>query len=150
MAKGLGGGFPIGGILGTAELFDTFNAGTHGTTFGGNPLAVAVAQTVIDHVFDNEFLNNVNEKSAYFIEKLKEAFPHEQGYTIQGKGLMLGLGLGGADVAPFVAALDEIGLLTVAAGPKVIRLLPPLTVSEQEIDEAVELLKSVILEKSMN
>ena len=56
MAKGLGGGFPIGGILGTAELFDTFSAGTHGTTFGGNPLAVAVAQTVVDHVFERGIL----------------------------------------------------------------------------------------------
>lgn len=143
MAKGLGGGFPIGGILGTAELFDTFNAGTHGTTFGGNPLAVAVAQTVIDYIFDEAFLNNVNEKSTYFVEKLKQAFPEEK-YTIQGKGLMLGLAIGGEDVAPYVSALDEAGLLTVSAGPKVLRLLPPLTVSEQEIDEAVAILKSVI------
>ncbi len=144
MAKGLGGGFPIGGILGTEELFETFNAGTHGTTFGGNPLAVAVAQTVIDQVFDESFLNNVKQKSTYLIEKLTEAFPQDK-YTIQGKGLMLGLGLGGEDVAPFVTALDGAGLLTVAAGPKVIRLLPPLTVSEKEIDEAVAILKSVIL-----
>lgn len=143
MAKGLGGGFPIGGILGTAEFFDTFSAGTHGTTFGGNPLAVAVAQTVIDYIFDEAFLQNVHDKSVYLVNKLKEAFPEEH-YTIQGKGLMLGLGLGGQEVAPFVTALDEAGLLTVAAGPKVIRLLPPLTVSEAEIDEAVALLKEVI------
>ena len=143
MAKGLGGGFAIGGILGTAELFDTFNAGTHGTTFGGNPLAVAVAQTVIDQIFDEAFLNNVKAKSIYFVNKLKEAFPEEK-YTIQGKGLMLGFGLGGEDVASYVTALDKAGMLTVAAGPKVIRLLPPLTVSEQEIDEAVAILKSVI------
>ena len=75
MAKGLGGGFPIGGILGTAELFNTFNAGTHGTTFGGNPLGVAVAQTVVDNVFQAEFLQNVQQKSAYLVGKLKEAFP---------------------------------------------------------------------------
>ena len=141
MAKGLGGGFPIGGILGTEELFNTFNAGTHGTTFGGNPLAVSVAQTVIDHIFNDEFLQSVKQKSSYFVNKLKEAFPN---YTVQGKGLMLGLGLGGEDVAPYVAALDKAGLLTVAAGPKVIRLLPPLTVSEQEIDEAVDILKGVL------
>ena len=143
MAKGLGGGFPIGGILAKAKFFDTFSAGTHGTTFGGNPLGVAVAQTVINHVFDEAFLQNVQQKSTYFVEKLQQAFPEEK-YTIQGKGLMLGLGLGGEDVAPYVTALDEVGLLTVAAGPKVIRLLPPLTVTEQEIDEAVEILKSVI------
>lgn len=147
MAKGLGGGFPIGGILGTAEIFDTFTAGTHGTTFGGNPLAVAVAQTVVDHVFDDAFLAGVQQKSAYLQEKLRAAFPNEK-YTIQGKGLMLGLGLGGEDVAPYIAKLDAAGLLTVGAGPKVIRLLPPLIVSEAEIDEAVAILKSVLLEQA--
>lgn len=149
MAKGLGGGFPIGGILGTANLFDTFSAGTHGTTFGGNPLGVAVAQTVLDTIFQPEFLANVQQKSTYFIQKLRVAFPDEK-YTIQGKGLMLGLGLGGEEVAPYVTKLDEAGLLTVAAGPKVIRLLPPLTVSEAEIDEAVEILKSVIKKKQLS
>lgn len=143
MAKGLGGGFPIGGILAKAKFFDTFSAGTHGTTFGGNPLGVAVAQTVIDHIFDEAFLHDVQHKSAYIVEKLQQAFP-EAKYTVQGKGLMLGLSLGGEDVAPYVTALDEAGLLTVAAGPKVIRLLPPLTVTEEEIDEAVEKLVEVI------
>ena len=149
MAKGLGGGFPIGGILGTEKLFNTFSAGTHGTTFGGNPLGVAVAQTVIDQIFNEDFLDNVKQKSAYFVNKLEEAFPEEK-YSVQGKGLMLGLSLGGEDVAPYVAALDEAGLLTVAAGPKVIRLLPPLTVSEQEIDEAVNLLKGVLKEEQVS
>lgn len=141
MAKGLGGGFPIGGILGTAELFDTFSAGTHGTTFGGNPLGVAVAQTVLDHVFNEEFLKGVQEKSAYLVAKIKESLPH---VNVYGKGLMLGIGWG-EDVAPYVTALDEAGLLTVAAGPQVIRLLPPLTVSTGEIDEAVSILKSVLV-----
>ncbi|MFY0743675.1 acetylornithine transaminase [Solibacillus silvestris] len=149
MAKGLGGGFPIGGILGIEKLFNTFSAGTHGTTFGGNPLGVAVAQTVIDQIFNDAFLDNVKQKSAYFVNKLEEAFPEEK-YSVQGKGLMLGLSLGGEDVAPYVAALDEAGLLTVAAGPKVIRLLPPLTVSEQEIDEAVNLLKGVLKEEQVS
>ena len=140
MAKGLGGGFPIGGILGTAELFDTFSAGTHGTTFGGNPLGVAVAQAVLGEVFKDEFLQEVQEKSVYFINKLKEALPHVK---VSGKGLMLGIGWG-EEVAPYVAALDAAGLLTVAAGPYVIRLLPPLTVAKEEIDEAVNILKAVI------
>ncbi len=144
MAKGLGGGFPIGGILGTAELFDTFNAGTHGTTFGGNPLAVAVAQTVIDHVFDETFLNNVQAKSAYLKNKLAEALPNEP-FSIQGIGLMLGISCGGKEVGPLVTKLEQAGLLVVQAGPKVIRLLPPLTVSEEEMDEAVEILKSVLI-----
>ena len=141
MAKGLGGGFPIGGILGTAELFDTFSAGTHGTTFGGNPLGVAVAQTVVDHVFNEEFLTGVQQKSAYLVAKVKEVLPH---VNVYGKGLMLGIGWG-EDVASYVTELDKAGLLTVAAGPQVIRLLPPLTVSNEEIDEAVAILKSVLV-----
>ena len=141
MAKGLGGGFPIGGILGTAELFDTFSAGTHGTTFGGNPLGVVVAQTVVDHVFNEEFLTGVQQKSAYLVAKVKEVLPH---VNVYGKGLMLGIGWG-EDVASYVTALDKAGLLTVAAGPQVIRLLPPLTVSNEEIDEAVAILKSVLV-----
>ena len=141
MAKGLGGGFPIGGILGTAELFDTFSAGTHGTTFGGNPLGVAVAQTIVDHVFNEEFLTGVQQKSAYLVAKVKEVLPH---VNVYGKGLMLGIGWG-EDVASYVTALDKAGLLTVAAGPQVIRLLPPLTVSNEEIDEAVAILKSVLV-----
>ncbi|MGM9950415.1 MAG: acetylornithine transaminase [Lysinibacillus sp.] len=140
MAKGLGGGFPIGGILGTAEMFSTFSAGTHGTTFGGNPLGVAVAQAVLGEVFNDEFLQGVQEKSSYFIDKLHQELPHVK---VNGKGLMLGIGWG-EEVAPYVTALDEAGLLTVAAGPKVIRLLPPLTVSKEEIDEAVGILKTVL------
>ena len=142
MAKGLGGGFPIGGILGVAELFDTFNAGTHGTTFGGNPLAVSVAQTVLDIVFEPAFLANVQQLSAYLVEQLQIHLPST--FSVQGKGLMLGLYCGGEDVAPLVSKLDEAGLLTVSAGPKVIRLLPPLTVSKEEIDEAVSILKNTL------
>ena len=142
MAKGLGGGFPIGGILGVAELFDTFSAGTHGTTFGGNPLAVAVAQSVIDTIFDEKFLQQVNAQSKYFVEQLTSQLPDK--FTVQGKGLMLGLYCDGVDVAPIITQLDEAGLLTVSAGPKVIRLLPPLTVSKEEIDEAVCILKKVL------
>jgi len=145
MAKGLGGGFPIGGILATAELYETFGPGSHGTTYGGNPLAVAVAQTVIDHVFEDAFLEEVQEKSQYLIEKLKEALPQEQ-YEIRGKGLLIGLDCG-KEVASLVAKAEEEGLLLVAAGPQVLRLLPPLTVTNAEIDEAVEILKKILVEE---
>lgn len=147
MAKGLGSGFPIGGILAVEELFHTFSPGTHGTTFGGNPLGVAVAQATIDIIFDDAFLANVNAKSNYFINKLKTVLP--EGYSVQGKGLMLGVYCNGDDVAPYIQALDEAGLLAVAAGPKVIRLLPPLTVSEEELDEAADILGKVIAEKAI-
>ncbi|MEL4025849.1 acetylornithine transaminase [Lysinibacillus endophyticus] len=143
MAKGLGGGFPIAGILATSELYDTFGPGSHGTTFGGNPLGVAVAQTVIDIVFQQSFLDEVVEKSTYFVEKLENTLPSDQ-FTIRGKGLMLGIDCG-KDVAPFVAKAEEKGLLLVAAGPQVLRLLPPLTVSKEEIDQAVAILQEVLL-----
>jgi len=142
LAKGLGGGFPIGGMLGTAELYDTFGPGTHGTTFGGNPLAMSVAETVLDHVFDSAFLQNVQELSAYFMNQLKVNLPST--YTVQGQGLLLGIGCGTAEVAPYIAAAEEKGLLLVGAGPNVIRLLPPLTVTKEEIDEAITILKAIL------
>jgi len=142
LAKGLGGGFPIGGMLGTAELYDTFGPGTHGTTFGGNPLAMSVAETVLDHVFDSAFLQNVQELSAYFVNQLKVNLPST--YTVQGQGLLLGIGCGTAEVAPYITAAEEKGLLLVGAGPNVIRLLPPLTVTKEEIDEAITILKTIL------
>ncbi|WP_313894788.1 acetylornithine transaminase [Psychrobacillus sp.] len=140
LAKGLGGGFPIGAMLGTTELYDTFGPGTHGTTFGGNPLAVAVAQTVLNHVFEEEFLEAVNEKSNYFQEKLKVALP---GHTIVGTGLLLGI-VCDVDVQSYIQKAEQAGLLLVGAGPNVIRLLPPLTVATEEIDQAVEILSSIL------
>lgn len=142
LAKGLGGGFPIGGMLGTAELYDTFGPGTHGTTFGGNPLAMSVAETVLDHVFDSAFLQNVQELSAYFVGQLKVNLPST--YTVQGQGLLLGIGCGNAEVAPYIAAAEEKGLLLVGAGPNVIRLLPPLTVTKEEIDKAITILTTIL------
>ncbi|MFC9542861.1 acetylornithine transaminase [Lysinibacillus sp. NPDC056959] len=143
LAKGLGGGFPVGSMLGTAELYETFSPGTHGTTFGGNPLAMRVAETVLDHVFEPAFLQNVQELSAYFVKQLKENLP--SAYTVQGKGLLLGIGCGDSEVASYITAAEENGLLLVGAGPNVIRLLPPLTVSKAEIDEAIAILKTILL-----
>ena len=143
LAKGLGGGFPIGAMLGTAEFYDTFGPGTHGTTFGGNPLAMSVAETVLNHVFEPTFLQNVQNLSAYFVEQLKAHLPAM--YTVQGQGLLLGVGCGDTEVAAYIAAAEEKGLLLVGAGPNVIRLLPPLTVTKAEIDEAVAILKTILL-----
>ncbi|SOC03339.1 acetylornithine aminotransferase [Ureibacillus xyleni] len=145
MAKGLGGGFPFAGILATEELFETFGPGSHGTTFGGNPLGVAVAQAVVDIVFQQSFLDEVVEKSTYLVERLEKALPSDQ-FTIRGKGLMLGIDCG-QDVSPFVVKAEEKGLLLVAAGPQVLRLLPPLNVTIEEIDQAVEILEEVLLSK---
>lgn len=140
LAKGLGGGFPIGAMLGTSALYETFGPGTHGTTFGGNPLAVSVAQTVLNHVFNPTFLTNVNEKSTYFKEKLAASLPN---HTIVGSGLLLGI-VCEEDVAPYVNLAEQAGLLLVSAGPNVIRLLPPLTVTNEEIDQAVAILANIL------
>lgn len=142
LAKGLGGGFPVGGMLGTAEFYDTFGPGTHGTTFGGNPLAMHVAETVLDYVFEPSFLENVQDLSSYFVKQLQANLPTS--YTVQGQGLLLGIGCGEAEVAPYITAAEEKGLLLVGAGPNVIRLLPPLTVTKAEIDEAVQILKTIL------
>ncbi|MEG0449982.1 MAG: acetylornithine transaminase [Lysinibacillus sp.] len=143
LAKGLGGGFPIGAMLGTDELYDTFGPGTHGTTFGGNPLAVSVAQTVLEHVFEPAFLQNVNDLSAYLVAQLTKELPKQ--YTIQGQGLLLGIDCGEQDVTAYIVEAEEKGLLLVGAGPNVIRLLPPLTVTKQEIDNAIAILKTILV-----
>ncbi|MCG7342582.1 acetylornithine transaminase [Sporosarcina sp. ACRSL] len=143
LAKGLGGGFPIGAMLGTADLFDSFGPGSHGTTFGGNPLAVAVAKTVVDHVFEEEFLKEVSSKSEALSQKLKKTLPSDK-FDIRGEGLLIGIDCK-EDVTPYVRQAEEAGLLVVQAGTDVIRLLPPLTVTEQEIDQAVDILTSILL-----
>ncbi|WP_203247041.1 acetylornithine transaminase [Sporosarcina beigongshangi] len=148
LAKGLGGGFPIGAMLGTKALADSFGPGTHGTTFGGNPLAVAVAQAVINVVFEEEFLQQVKSKSDYLIDKLQATLPQDQ-FTIRGEGLLLGI-VCQDEVAPFIQQAEVAGLLLVQAGTHVIRLLPPLTVTTEEIDKAIVILANILLpEKSV-
>lgn len=142
LAKGLGGGFPIGAILATPEMYDTLGPGSHGTTFGGNPLAVAVAQTVIDHVFDATFLQQVNAKSTYLKEQLAKHLPAQ--YQVVGSGLLLGIKGANKPVAEIVTALEQEGMLVVQAGPEVIRLLPPLNVTTADMDSAVTILQKVL------
>ncbi|PIC86662.1 aspartate aminotransferase family protein [Sporosarcina sp. P20a] len=142
LAKGLGGGFPIGALLAGEELFNTFGPGTHGTTFGGNPLAVSVAQTVVDHIFDPAFLKDVQEKSTYLKQQLHSELPKDK-YSIRGKGLLVGIH-STKEIAPFIQEAEKQGLLLVPAGMNVIRLLPPLTVSKEEIDQAIAILKNIL------
>lgn len=140
LAKGLAGGFPIGAMLGTAELYDSFGPGTHGTTFGGNPLAMAVATAVVNEIFTEKFLKTVQDKSQYFKEKLKAALPP----TVEVRGMGLLLGITCENSSKLVEIADKNGLLLVPAGEKVMRLLPPLTVSYDELDQAVEILQASI------
>ncbi|HET7658153.1 MAG TPA: acetylornithine transaminase [Bacillales bacterium] len=147
-AKGLGNGFPVGAMIGKGELAESFGPGTHGTTFGGNPLAMAAANAVLDIVFDDDFLNEVAGKGDYLLSRLKNELGNcSIVEKIRGKGLMIGIACNG-EVADIIPALREKGLLILTAGPKVIRLLPPLIVTKDEIDEAVNLLSDEIRSKA--
>ena len=145
-AKGLGGGFPVGAILATAEAAKGLTPGTHGTTFGGNPLAMAVANGVMDVLESEGFMDHVVEISNYLDGKLTalvDANPHLFAAK-KGFGLMLGLkcaeGVTNGDV---IGELKAEGLLTVGASDNVIRILPPLTIEEAHVDEAVAILEKV-------
>ncbi|MBX3533766.1 MAG: aspartate aminotransferase family protein [Xanthobacteraceae bacterium] len=138
VAKGIGGGFPLGICLATAEAGKGMTPGTHGSTFGGNPLAMAVANAVLDQVLAPGFLDHVRQMSLFAKQRLAELKDTHKGIIaeVRGEGLLLGL----KTVVPngeFVNATMGEGLLTVAAGENVVRLLPPLIVTETEINEAI-------------
>ncbi|WP_271169176.1 aspartate aminotransferase family protein [Hansschlegelia plantiphila] len=138
IAKGIGGGFPMGACLATREAADGMTAGVHGSTFGGNPLAMAVGNAVLDVVLAPGFLEHVQQMGLLFRQRLAEVIDaHPSSVAeVRGEGLLLGLRC----VAPngdVVVALRGEGLLTVGAGENVVRLLPPLIATEVEIGEAV-------------
>ncbi|MCI5109155.1 MAG: aspartate aminotransferase family protein [Marivita sp.] len=138
VAKGIGGGFPLGAVLATEEAASGMTAGTHGSTYGGNPLACAVGCAVIDIVSTPEFLETVNARAGFLRQKLEGLVAaHPDVFEgVRGMGLMLGLK---CKVAPIdmVKAGYECGVITVPAADNVVRLLPPLNISEDEISEAV-------------
>jgi acetylornithine/N-succinyldiaminopimelate aminotransferase len=141
LAKGLGGGFPIGAILATAPAASGMTPGSHGSTFGGNPLACAVANAVLDVMLEEGFMPGVAERGEHLhrrLHELAERYPHVIA-EVRGKGLLAGIRTvpTNADVA---AALREHFLLTVPAADNVLRLLPPLTVSFEEIDIACDVI----------
>ena len=138
-AKALGGGFPIGACLATAQPAMAMKAGSHGSTFGGNPLACAVANAVLDELTKPGFLDEVRRKGEYVFEKLQslvEQYPDIL-LSVSGTGLMLGLNCQVSNTE-LSDRLIENNLLTVKAGKNSIRLLPPLTVSYEELDEGLE------------
>jgi acetylornithine/N-succinyldiaminopimelate aminotransferase len=142
IAKALGGGFPVGACLATERVARAMSVGSHGSTFGGNPLAMAVANAVLDVVLADGFLDRVAHRGEVLrgrLEGLAAHFP-EVVEEVRGLGLKLGLKLRGAPGA-MVARLREHGLLTVGAGDNVVRLLPPLIVEEPHIDEAAAILE---------
>ncbi|MFP3944789.1 MAG: aspartate aminotransferase family protein [Alphaproteobacteria bacterium] len=144
-AKGLGGGFPVGVCLATEAAASGMTAGSHGSTFGGNPLAMAVANAVLDIVLADGFLDGVAETGAALRERLEElaARHHNAVEEVRGRGLMLGLRVRG-EARALVSVLRRHGLLTVAASDNVVRLLPPLIIGRDEADQAVDILDRVL------
>ncbi len=137
-AKGIGGGFPLGACLATEDAASGMTAGTHGTTYGGNQLAMAVGNAVLDVVLAPGFLDEVKQKGLKLKQKLASLVDLHDGVfeEVRGDGLLLGLKCR-VPVARAVAAMREHKLLTVGAGDNVVRFLPALVVSDAEIDEAV-------------
>ncbi len=148
LAKGLGGGFPIGACLATARAASGMTPGSHGSTFGGNPLACAVADTVLEILLEEGFLDNVRRQGAYLrgrLEELRDRHP-ERLTEVRGLGLMLGIRPAMENTA-FADRLRERGLLTVPAADNVVRILPPLVIGREEIDLACGTIEAVLVEE---
>ena len=146
IAKGIGGGFPLGAVLMNKKVAVGMTAGTHGSTFGGNPLAMSVGNAVLDQIFKKGFLSNVKKVSKYFhseLNKLKKEFPMVV-KEIRGVGLLIGLQLHN-DQTKFIQELMDNKLLTIRAAENVIRILPPLNVKKQEIDLSIKIIRKVCL-----
>ena len=150
IAKGIGGGFPVGAVLMTRKVAKVMVPGTHGSTFGGNPLAMAVGNAVLNQINHN-LLNNVNKMSKYFILNLnilKKKYPKII-KEIRGVGLLIGLQLF-KDQTNFIKKLMDNKLLTIRASENVIRILPPLNVKKSEIDLALKIIHKVCRELNKN
>lgn len=142
MAKGLGGGIPIGGILTNEKTSEVLKAGDHGTTFGGNPLATTSAKTVLSIVDTPQFLNDVQEKGQYFQEQLR-TIESDQIKDVRGIGLMIGIEVDENNIGQLIQKCMDRHLLVLKAGTNTIRLLPPLMITKQQIDDAVNILREV-------
>jgi acetylornithine aminotransferase len=141
-AKGLANGIPTGAIVANGKLKEFFGPGSHGTTFGGNPLAMAAATKTMEIIFKEEFLEEVQEKSEYIFHLLNEKLKdHALVKDIRGIGLMIGIELD-IPVEKILSELRKDGLIVLNAGEKVIRLLPSLTISKQELEKAITILEN--------
>ena len=144
IAKGIGGGFPIGAVLMTNKVAKAMRPGSHGSTFGGNPNACAVGAEVMKQIFKPGFLNHVKKISGYFISRLnnlKKKYPKIIS-EIRGKGLLIGIQLY-FNQTKFIKSLEQNNLLTIRAAENVIRILPPLNVKKNEIDQAIKIIDKV-------
>ena len=147
IAKGIGGGFPMGAVLMNKKVASGMTPGTHGSTFGGNPLAMAVGNTVMDIVSTKSFLKNIKKLSKYFLLKLndiKDKYPNII-KEIRGRGFLIGIQLY-KDQTIFLNKLINNKLLAIRAAENVIRILPPLNVKKKELDQALDIIKKVCTE----
>jgi acetylornithine/N-succinyldiaminopimelate aminotransferase len=146
LAKALGNGLPVGAMLGKKALAQAFGPGSHGSTFGGNKLAMQVAENVVTRINTKEFLQQVQQKGALLLNGLNQiAAQSTQVQDVRGIGLMLGIELSSSELLTEVMTqLEAAGLLTLRAGSKVLRLLPPLTIKEAEIEQALQLFSAVL------
>ena len=144
IAKGIGGGFPIGAVLMNKKAASVMTAGTHGSTFGGNPLAMKIGSQVFDIISNKSFLNNVKKNSIFFLQKLNEI---KKKYPkiikeVRGRGFLIGLQLY-KDQTNFIKKLMINKLLTIRAAENVIRILPPLNVKKTELRKALKIIEKV-------
>ncbi len=147
IAKGIGGGFPIGAVLMTKKVAKCMVPGTHGSTYGGNPLAMVIGNAVMDQVFKKNFLKNVRKNSEYFLSNLniiKMNFPKII-KEVRGVGLLIGIQVK-VDLTSFINKLTQNQLLTIRAAENVVRILPPLNVKKKEIDKALKIIIKVCKE----
>ncbi|WP_226644625.1 acetylornithine transaminase [Mesobacillus subterraneus] len=144
VAKGLGNGFPIGAAIGKAELAEFFGPGSHGSTFGGNPISTSAALAVMEAIFNAGFLEEASAKGELLFDLLhKSVGGLDIVKEIRGLGLMAGIELN-VEAQPVLAELRKSGLIALPAGEKVVRLLPPLNVTREEVEESVSLMESTL------
>ena len=145
MAKGLGGGFPIGAIWISEDYAEAFGPGSHGTTFGGSPLACSAAHAVLDVLEEEDLISATRQKGEILHQKLSQFITKYPDLVaeVRGRGLMLALAFKN-DPAPLVKRLREAGLLVVGAGGHAIRFLPPLNVKDEEIEQAISIVDTIL------
>lgn len=144
IAKGMGGGFPVGAMLAKEKFAGAFRPGDHGTTYGGNPLACAVALAVLSEISKPAFLKNVRSTGTYFIDRLKKLQKkNKRIIDVRGIGLLVGVDVKG-DIKALLSALRDSGLLATQAGDKTLRLTPPLIAGKDEVDKTVELIGAAL------
>ena len=144
LAKSLGNGFPLGAVIASEKVAAAFDPGSHASTFGGNPLAMAAAKATLDEMIEDGFMENVERTGQYFMQGLSVLRQKYAGIKdIRGKGLIIGLEMAG-DVADIINGCMKKGLLVATAGPNVIRFVPPLIITKEDIDQALDILDNVL------